>query len=137
MARFFKKRSLVCENQGSIHGGYKFALVGIEPEVKVNEKLIRHLAAKMEEPVRATGAGNEKLEVLADHLMQEPEDFDEIRLPGSVRADEDVERLQIQGLVPDRFEAGYPNTVEAVHGIRSLASRPSCGGGAGRVILEY
>src|SRR5436305_9412029 len=80
MARFFKKRSLVCENQGSIHGGYKFALVGIEPEVKVNEKLIRHLAAKMEEPVRATGAGNEKLEVLADHLMQEPEDFDEIRI---------------------------------------------------------
>jgi hypothetical protein len=122
MARFFKKRSLVRKDQGSIHGGYEFALVGIEPEVKVNEKLIRHLAAKMKEPIRATGAGNEKLEVLTDHLMQEPEDFDEIRLPGSVCANEDVERPQIQGLVPDRLEAGYPDAVEAVHGIRSLAS---------------
>src|SRR4029077_15055577 len=87
----------------------------------MHEDLFRHLAAEMEEPFRATGASDEELEILADHLMEKSKDFDEIRLPGSVRADQNIEWPQIQGLVPDRFEASYSNAVEAVHRIRSLA----------------
>ena len=115
-ARLLKADALFREDQRSIHGRHQPAKVGILVEIKVHQNLLRHLAPEVEEPVRPTGAGDEELEVLADDLMKEPEDFDEVRLSGSVRTDEDVERAKLQGLIPDRLEASHSDAVETMHG---------------------
>src|SRR5262249_39677251 len=79
--------------------------------------------AVVQKCIGPAGRGDINLKTAGGHLVCHLEKADEVRLPGPVCPDEDVERTQVDSCVADRFPPGKSKAGQLSHVTVSLFSR--------------
>lgn len=90
-------------------------LVAVDSEPEREPERRRLPAAKVQDGICSTLATNVKLQPLVGEIRKQAEQAEKIRLAGSIGADEDVDRAQLNLRRPNRLVALHADGIEGRH----------------------